>query len=113
MLKTTNLLNNNAPGFRFGLGNENLPGLGRENLAHLCSVDEAGQLRRKHPLSAPLWSGNQISVRQPILFMGPPQISQRRSARKSHLDVRRLMFDVVCQRWKTRRNYFPNFPLDP
>src|SRR5207245_4143031 len=87
--------------------NEEHRGLASETLAHLCPADEAGDLRRKHPLSAPLWPGNQISVRQPILFMGPPQISQRRSARKSHL---RFSILPVKQVSGNAKKLFPKFP---
>jgi hypothetical protein len=98
MLKRAHLLNQNASRFRFGLGDENFPRPGREDVARLCSVHEIGQFGGEQAFPAAGRSRNQISVREPILFVGPSQISQRCCARKRHLyifDFRLPVFDFA------------------
>src|SRR6266567_3472613 len=85
MLKIANLLNNNAPGFRFGLGNENVPSPGRENVARRCSVHETGQLRRQPLLSAAWRPRNQVGVREPVLLMGSAEEIERCISREGHV----------------------------
>src|SRR5206468_5029849 len=85
MLKIANLLNNNAPGFRFGLGNENVPSPGRENVARRCSVHETGQLRREPLLSASRRPRNQVGVREPVLLMGSAEEIERSISREGHV----------------------------
>src|SRR5205814_5092302 len=87
MLDVANLRYDDAAGFGLRLSNENLPSLRGENVSRLRSVHETGQLCREWLFAATPRPRNQIGMREPILFIGSAQISERGRAGKTHFRI--------------------------
>src|SRR5438270_11691828 len=108
MLEGADLLRHDPSRLRLWFGQEDFARAGAEDVIGIDSVNECGHTCRESAFTTSRSARDEISVAEPVVFVGTAQKFKRRLGRKSHS----LLFVSGRDFRKARANRLPDDCLD-